>query len=138
MCPNAKLNALIKAQIKLQYPNGPTPHQKVLRKESPKSEGEEALWFQITKLTQLPKPEREVRLIEGRNWRYDFVWMAKKLIVEVEGGIWTGGRHVRPKGFTEDLRKYQAAQNLGFVVCRVTTEMVNRGEALSMIEELLR
>ena len=42
----------------------------------------------------------------GRNWRCDFAWPDRRLIVEVEGGVYSQGRHTRPSGFTKDLEKF--------------------------------
>lgn len=59
-----------------------------------------------------------------RDWRADFAWPDHKLLVELEGGTFTNGRHVRPKGFRADCEKYNAAQKLGFIVLRYTSDMV--------------
>ena len=42
---------------------------------------------------------REYRFHPDRKWRSDFCWPAEdvRLFVEIEGGIWTDGRHVRGK-----------------------------------------
>jgi hypothetical protein len=65
------------------------------------------------------------------DWRFDFAWPEQRLAVEVEGGMWSGGRHNRAAGFAEDCRKYNAATRLGWRVLRYTTEMVTRGQAIS-------
>lgn len=69
-----------------------------------------------------------------KDYRADFAFTNAKLLVEVEGGGWTSGRHTRGKGFADDLRKYQAAMRLGWTVYRCDGDMVNRGEALKFIE----
>lgn len=114
-----------------------TEHQRAFMKAQPKSEGEEEFHFQITKISEvIPPADREVRLIEGRKWRFDFVWFPQKIVVEIEGGVYTQGRHTRGKGFTEDIRKYRAAENLGYRVLRFTTNMVKSGEALLVLERV--
>ena len=60
------------------------------------------------------------------------------IVVEVEGGTWAKGRHTRGKGFENDCRKYNSAALLGYRVLRFTTNMVNSGEALKVIKEVLQ
>ncbi len=57
----------------------------------PKSALEELFAFQC-KALKLPAPCREIVFCE-RKWRLDFAWPDIKLAVEIEGGIWTNGRH---------------------------------------------
>jgi hypothetical protein len=69
------------------------------------------------------------------DWRFDFAWPDLMLAVEVEGGMWSGGRHNRAQGFAEDCRKYNAAVRLGWRVLRYTTDMVKRGQAIADLSE---
>lgn len=80
--------------------------------------------------------EREVRFAPPRKWRADFV--IGRIIVEVDGGVWSGGRHTTGAGFMGDIEKLNAATMLGFSVIRVTPDMVDDGRALSLIETLVR
>ena len=43
----------------------------------------------------------------------------KVLILEVEGGVFTQGRHVRPKGFINDTLKYNSLTLAGFFLIRI-------------------
>jgi very-short-patch-repair endonuclease len=74
----------------------------------------------------------------NRQWRFDFAHVTLKLAVEIEGGHWTGGRHVRPLGFQEDCRKYNAAALLGWTVLRFTANMLESGEAILAVEQWLK
>jgi hypothetical protein len=84
-------------------------------------------------------PGTRKRLAEAgfKNWRFDFAFIEQKIAVEVEGGAWTGGRHTRGKGFSEDLIKYDAAMNLGWTVYRCDGSMVKNGCAINTIIKLL-
>jgi len=68
-----------------------------------------------------------------KDWRFDFALPDYLIAVEIEGGAWTNGRHTRGKGFSEDLRKYGAAQCLGWTVYRCDARMVQAGIALQSI-----
>ena len=39
--------------------------------------------------------------------------------MEIEGGIWTKGRHTRGKGFLADIEKYNALSERGILLFRV-------------------
>lgn len=71
--------------------------------------------------------EAEYRFHPVRKWRFDRAFPAAKVAVEVDGGVWTGGRHVRPVGYQRDLEKLNAAVSLGWRVLRVTWKEVGDG-----------
>ncbi len=77
--------------------------------------------------------DREVMFDDTRRWRFDFADTKAKIAVEIEGGVWSGGRHTRGKGFGEDCVKYNRAQELGWTVFRYTTAMVISGAAIDQI-----
>lgn len=49
--------------------------------------------------------------------------------VELEGGVWSGGRHTRGRGFIEDCDKYNAATGLGWAIFRFTSEHLKKKPA---------
>ena len=59
-----------------------------------------------------------------RRWRSDIAIPAEWLLVEVEGGTWSGGRHTRGKGYENDCEKYNTAVLLGWRVLRFTSGQV--------------
>ena len=81
--------------------------------------------------------EQEVCFAPPRKWRADFAFPAARLLVECEGGVWTGGRHVTGAGFVADIAKYNAAALAGFRLIRVTGDMIADGRALALIEQAL-
>jgi very-short-patch-repair endonuclease len=88
-------------------------------------------------LAGLPVPEAEVVFHPERKWRFDFCYRAAMLAVEIEGGIYSGGRHTRPKGFAEDIAKYNAATLCGYRLIRLTPEMIASGGACDLIAAAL-
>lgn len=85
----------------------------------------------------LPEPEREYKFHPKRKWRADFCWPDHRLIVEVEGGTRSGGRHTRPIGFEGDCEKQNAAELAGWTYLRFTGNMVIDGRAVTTIKEAL-
>jgi len=81
--------------------------------------------------------EQEFKFHPDRKWKADFHLIDKKILVEVEGGIWTGGRHTRGKGYLGDLEKYNAATMMGFQVIRFSTDQVKSGHAIQQIEKMV-
>ena len=65
----------------------------------------------------------EFRFCEWRKWPADYYCETAtgKWLIELEGGVWTGGRHTRGKGFIEDCVKYNTATLLGYRVIRIPT-----------------
>ena len=98
----------------------------------------EELLFQHIKLVGLPEPEREYRFAPPRRFRADFAYPDKMLLIEVEGGVWTRGRHTRGAGFTEDAKKYNLAAINGWRLLRFTGDMIKSGLALRTIEMVLK
>lgn len=89
-------------------------------------------------LAGLPRPEAEYRFHPTRKWRFDFAWPAKSVAVEVDGAVYSGGRHTRGSGVEKDCEKFAEAMVLGWRVLRVTPRHVQSGQALTWIERLLQ
>ena len=80
---------------------------------------------------------REVALIAGRRWRWDFL-VGNDLAIEIQGGTWIRGGHSRGAGQRRDCAKQNAAVKAGYRALAYTTEMVMSGEAIADILELLK
>jgi len=72
----------------------------------------------------LPVPVLELEFHPTRKWAFDLAWPEYKIAMEVEGGIHSGGRHVAPKGFLGDMKKYNTAAVMGWRVLRVSPKTV--------------
>lgn len=71
-----------------------------------------------------------------RRWRFDFALLplSKKIAIEVEGGIWSGGRHTRGGGYIGDMEKYNEAAILGWTVLRYPASNITD----KIIKDLIR
>lgn len=112
------------------------PKRRVLvKKERVVSEGEATLVQHLK--THKIDFEQEYKFHPKRKWRADFLITGTKILIEVEGGIWSGGRHTRGKGYIGDMEKYNSAAMMGFTVLRFSTEQVKAGVAIKQIEQLV-
>ena len=70
----------------------------------------------ITKITP------EFKFHPERRWKIDYYieHKGKRVALEVEGGIYTGGRHINPTGFLKDMEKYNAMAVMGIYLYRCT------------------
>ncbi|MEV4848021.1 DUF559 domain-containing protein [Acinetobacter lwoffii] len=124
-----------KKMVKATKPKGRSKRPKV-KGEKVQSEGEVKL---ATALKALKIDfEQEFKFHPERKWKADFHLVGKKILVEVEGGIWSGGRHTRGKGYLGDMEKYNAATMMGYQVIRFSTEQVKSGLAIQQIEKMVR
>ena len=83
----------------------------------------------------IPDPVEEFKFHPARKWRVDLCWPDQKLALEIEGGVFTNGRHVRPTGFIKDLEKYHALSILGYGLLRFTPQQMKSCESYDFIRE---
>jgi very-short-patch-repair endonuclease len=86
----------------------------------------------------LPPPVAEHRFHPVRRWRYDFAWIEQKVALEVQGAIFTAGRHTRGAALVKEHEKLNAAAALGWRVLFVTPKQIANGEALTVVESALK
>lgn len=112
-----------------------TKRRASVKKERVVSEGEATLVQHLK--THKISFEQEYKFHPTRKWRADFLITGTKILIEVEGGVWSGGRHTRGKGYIGDMEKYNEAAIMGFTVLRFSTEQVKAGVAIKQIEQLV-
>lgn len=76
----------------------------------------------------------EYRFSPRRKWRFDYAIPQHRVALEVEGGIWTRGRHTRPKGFLGDIEKYNTATLMGWKVLRTTPSELVSTKTVGMLK----
>ena len=88
-------------------------------------------WRQLAR--DAPEPVSEYRFHPVRRWRLDYAWPDERVAVELQGGVWTGGRHVRGGGYRSDCEKLNALQSAGWRVYYVTAGMLDE-DPVAIIE----
>jgi len=97
------------------------------------------LFKQFCKTENLPAPECEYMFHDTRRWRIDYYFQHKnrKVALEVEGGVWSRGRHVRPTGFIKDMEKYNQLSCYGIYLLRVTPQDLLTVDTVKLIKKVL-
>lgn len=72
-----------------------------------------------------------------RKWRMDYAFLEQKIFIEVEGGVHTGGRHTRGKGFMNDMEKYNAAAAMGWKLIRRVPGNLITNETIDLIRKTI-
>lgn len=78
-------------------------------------------------------PVPEYKFHPSRKWRFDYAFPLHMLAVEIEGGLWTNGRHSRGSGAIADLEKYSEAAILGWRLIYATPQDLENGVALDRV-----
>lgn len=97
----------------------------------------ETLWRQLGG----PELQREYRFHPRRKWRADFAHPQAMVLIEIEGGTWSHGRHNRAQGYAADAEKYNHAALMGWSVFRLTRDMLTPDQIEPIIDytrELIR
>ncbi|WP_111896626.1 hypothetical protein [Aeromonas caviae] len=87
----------------------------------------------LAQLVGFPDPVIELLLHPKRKWRLDYAWPTRMIAVEIHGGIHSGGRHTRGRGFVEDRAKMNEAALLGWTVIEATPEHIKSGQLRSWL-----
>ena len=96
-----------------------------MRDEANLPAGQRALLTWIRR-AGLPEPVSEYAFDKVRGWLFDAAYVDQYLAIEIDGGVYSGGRHVRPKGYEGDCEKINEAQAQGWRVLRITPQMLER------------
>ena len=80
---------------------------------------------------------KEHRFHPKRKWRFDYAIPEYKIALEVEGGVWTGGRHIRAQGFLGDMEKYNTATLMGWRVFRTTPDDLYKMATINLLRQAI-
>ena len=91
---------------------------------------------QLWRLLDGPALEKEHRFAPPRRWRFDYAHIATRIAVEINGGVWSQGRHNRGRGYLNDLDKLNAAQASGWRVFQLGTGQVTIERVQAIIDTI--
>lgn len=87
------------------------------------------------KSVNLSTPSAEVMFYPERKWRFDFAWQAERVALEIDGGVWSGGRHGRGSGIVKEHEKFNSAASLRWRVFRTTPQALSEPKLWAQIKE---
>ena len=90
---------------------------------------------------KLPVPVCELCFAPPRKWRFDYAFfggVSGGVALEVNGAVWTRGRHTRGQGYINDMEKMNRAMMLNWRVLQVTPDKLRTVATIEYIRELLR
>lgn len=134
----ADLPPRYRAQIEQQLRQTPKPRTIAVEPDEPAPVKPKKLKAPLLTFPGLPAPVPEYRFHPTRKWRYDYAWPDHRIALEIDGGIWTGGRHTRGAGYLGDMEKLNAAALLGWRVFRCTPQQAQSLEVAAMIGIAMR
>lgn len=88
------------------------------------------------------EPIAEYRFDKKRRWRFDFAIepATLKIAIELQGGIWSNGKHSRGIGYINDCDKHNAAIEQGWLILSYTSHHLddNPQEVVAQIERVIK
>jgi hypothetical protein len=78
---------------------------------------------------------KEYRFHPKRRWKFDYCITSHMIAIEVEGGVYSNGRHTRGSGFIGDMEKYNTATSMGWRLVRILPGKY--ADALRFVEQIL-
>lgn len=94
-------------------------------------EAEETLHQELSDL--LIGYERKFQPIHTKNWRFDFHIVKLRLLIEIEGGSWSGGRSGKLANKAWCVDRYDKTEELGFKIERFHPDQIFPGYVVNWI-----
>ncbi len=65
------------------------------------------------------KYEKQFQFKSTKHWRFDFHLIEHRILVEISGGPWSGGRKGKLKDKAWSMERYDVAADMGYTVIRL-------------------
>ena len=116
------------------------PKTKARAKPLPKAkekylEAEETLFQELEE--HLIGYERKFQFESTKNWRFDFHIVKLRLLIEIAGGPWSGGRGGKLAMKAWSFDRYDVAEEMGYTFERFEPDQIESGYAITWIQNQL-
>ncbi len=113
------------------------------KRKSANNDAEDRFGAQLVAF-RLPDFEHHFRFAQSlhadnkrKRWIADYANHEFKVMVEIDGGIWTGGAHGHPVDITRNMMKQNDAALLGYQTLRFATDWVKNKHAIEFLQRFL-
>lgn len=65
------------------------------------------------------KYEKQFQFESTKHWRFDFHLIEHRILVEISGGPWSGGRKGKLKDKAWSMDRYDVAEKIGYTIVRI-------------------
>jgi hypothetical protein len=97
----------------------------------------QAILMRLALAHGLPEPWFEYQFHTERRWRFDLCWLRGRIALEIQGGIFSGGRHVQGAALLDEMEKLNEAAILGWRVLFCTPQQLESGAAFQLVHRAL-
>lgn len=95
-------------------------------------EAEETLYQELCDLAI--GHERKFQFKTTKHWRFDFHIVKLRLLIEIDGGPWSGGRRGKLANKAWSLDRYDHAEEMGFKIERFHPDQIESGYVINWIQ----
>lgn len=96
------------------------------------------MFLRLCTAHDLPEPIPELRFKPERKWRFDWAWLAPMVALEIQGGIWTKGRHTQGAALLREWEKLNEAAIMGWRILYCEPADVESGAVFEVLKRALR
>lgn len=115
-----------------------TPDKPKKMAQKPRKQPKTDIFTSICKSDLKIEVVKEYMFHPTRKWRFDFAIPSHKIAIEIDGGVWNYGRHNRAQGYIADMKKFNAAASLGWIVLKFTPDEQYRRATFDIIRETIK
>jgi len=103
--------------------------------KSQKRQGRDQAFDALCEAHGLPAPVSEYEFAKdiGRKWRFDHCWPDYDVALEVQGGLFVGGRHARGAALLDEHEKLNAAAAHGWRVVFCAPRDISSGRVFAWL-----